>query len=115
MTTTITVTTADHGYSSDTDYRTSMQQTYGIGVTSGQIVYDSGSHVICKISNGSGTYADNYLRFERNGHALPFYADGAGYSSGSTVDGAGIEQPGFYVTFANKKHRYIKADDGTLV
>ena len=39
---------------------------------------------------------------------------GTGYSSGSTVDGAGIEQPGFYVTFANKKHRYIKADDGTF-
>lgn len=117
MTATITVTTADHGYSSDTDYRTSVKAGLaGIGVTSGQIVYDSGSHVICKISNGSGTYADNYLRFERNGHTTYAHSMqmGTGYSSGSTVDGAGIEQPGFYVTFANKKHRYIKADDGTF-
>ena len=42
MTATITVTTADHGYSSDTDYRTSVKAGLaGIGVTSGQIVYDS--------------------------------------------------------------------------
>ena len=39
---------------------------------------------------------------------------GTGYTSGSTVDGAGVEQPGFYVITSGKKHRYIKADDGTF-
>ena len=69
MTATITVTAADYGYNSDTDFRTSVKAGLaGIGVTTGQIEYDSGTHVICKISNGSGTYADNYLRFKRNGN-----------------------------------------------
>ena len=117
MTATITVTTADHGYSSDTDFRTAVKAGLaGIGVTSGQIEYDTGTVVICKISNGSGTYADNFIRFERNGHTTYAHSMqmGTGYTSGSTVDGAGVEQPGFYVTFATKKHRYIKADDGTF-
>ena len=89
----------------------------GIGVTSGQIVYDSGAYVICKISNGSGTYADNYIRFEQNGNAIARAHSmqmGTGYSSGSDVTGAGLEQPGFYVSSGTYKHRYIKADDGSF-
>lgn len=118
MTATITVTTADHTYySAQNDFRTAVKAGLaGIGVTSGQIVYDSGIHVICKISNGSGTYADNYLRFEQNGtttrsHSMQM---GTGYSSGTDVTGAGIEQPGFYVSSGTYKHRYIKADDGSF-
>jgi len=65
MTATITVTTADHTYYSlQDDFRTAVKAGLaGIGVTSGQIVYDTGTVVICKISNGTGTYADNYLKF----------------------------------------------------
>ena len=116
MTATITVTAADHNYASATNFRTAVKAGLaGIGVTAGQIEYDSASHVICKISNGSGTYADNYLRFEHNGtttyaHTMQM---GTGYSSGTDVTGAGIEQPGFY-SAGTKKHRYIKADDGTF-
>ena len=117
MTATITVTAADYPYSTDTDFRTSVKAGLaGIGITSGQIEYDSGNHVICKISNGSGTYADNFIRFERNGQTTYSHTMqmGTGYTSGSTVDGAGVEQPGFYVATTSKKHRYIKADDGTF-
>lgn len=118
MTATITVTTADHTYySAQNDFRTAVKAGLaGIGVTSGQIVYDSGAHVICKISNGSGTYADNYIRFEQNGNTTRAHSMqmGTGYSSGSDVTGAGLEQPGFYVSSGTYKHRYIKADDGSF-
>ena len=118
MTATITVTAADHiYYSVQDDFRTAVKAGLaGIGITAGQIEYDSGAHVICKISNGSGTYADNYLRFEQNGNTTRAHSMqmGTGYSSGTEVTGAGIEQAGFYGTNAYKKHRYIKADDGTF-
>ena len=118
MTATITVTTADHTYySNSTNFRTAVKAGLaGIGVTSGQIEYDSGSHVICKISNGSGTYADNYMRFEMNGSTTRAHSMqmGTGYSSGTDVTGAGEEQPGFYATSVAYKHRYIKADDGSF-
>ena len=117
MTATITVTAADYGYNSDTDFRTSVKAGLaGIGVTTGQIEYDSGTHVICKISNGSGTYADNYLRFKRNGNTSYAHSMqmGTGYSSGVDVTGAGVEQAGFYVAGGSFKHRYIKADDGSF-
>lgn len=118
MTATITVTAADHIYYSAQDgFRTAVKAGLaGIGITSGQIVYDSGAHVICKISNGSGTYADNYLRFKQNGNTTAAHSMqmGTGYSSGSDVTGAGLEQAGFYASSSYKKHRYIKADDGTF-
>lgn len=116
MSATITVTAADHTYSSAADYRTAVKAGLaGIGVTSGQIQYDSGSHVICKISNGSGTYADNFIRFEHSGNTTYAHSMqmGTGYSSGTDVTGAGLEQAGFYAA-GTKKHRYIKADDGTF-
>lgn len=118
MTATITVTTADHLYYSAQDgFRTAVKAGLaGIGVTAGQIEYDTGGIVICKISNGSGTYADNYLRFEQNGNSTRAHSMqmGTGYSSGTDVTGAGVEQAGFYGTNSYKKHRYIKADDGTF-
>ncbi len=54
MTATITVTTG-HYYNNDSNFRTSVKAGLaGIGVTAGQIEYDTGSHVICKISSGLG-------------------------------------------------------------
>ena len=118
MTATITVTAGIHTYySAQSNFRTAVKAGLaGIGVTSGQIEYDTGTVVICKISNGSGTYADNYLRFEQNGNTTRAHSMqmGTGYSSGSDVTGAGVEQAGFYATSTTKKHRYIKADDGTF-
>ena len=90
MTATVTLDTTGYDYyGSDTSFRTSIKAGLaGIGVTTGQIEYDTGSHVICKISNGSGTYADNFIRFERNGHTTYAHSMqmGTGYTSGSTVD-----------------------------
>ena len=118
MTATITVTTADHTYYSlQDDFRTAVKAGLaGIGVTSGQIVYDTGTVVICKISNGTGTYADNYLKFQQNGNTTGAHSMqmGTGYSSGSDVTGAGLKQAGFYAAGGTFKHRYIKADDGTF-
>lgn len=118
MTATITVTTADYNYfSSDANFRTSVKAGLaGIGVTAGQIEYDTGAHLICKISSGSGTYADNYLRFKRNGNTSYAHSMqmGTGWTSGTDVTGAGTEQAGFYAANASKKHRTIKADDGTF-
>ena len=118
MTATITVTAGIHTYySAQSNFRTAVKAGLaGIGVTSGQIEYDTGTVVICKISNGSGTYADNYLRFEQNGNTTRAHSMqmGTGYSSGADVTGAGVEQAGFYATSTTKKHRYIKADDGTF-
>ena len=118
MTATITVTAADHSYGSNsTTFRTAVKTGLaGIGVTAGQIEYDTGSHVICKISNGSGTYANNYLRFEYNGYTSYAHSMqmGTGWTSGTDVTGGGNEQAGFYAGTAAKKNRYIKADDGTF-
>lgn len=118
MTATITVTAADHSYGSNaTTFRTAVKTGLaGIGVTAGQIEYDTGSHVICKISNGSGTYANNYLRFEYNGYTSYAHSMqmGTGWTSGIDVTGGGNEQAGFYAGTAAKKNRYIKADDGTF-
>ncbi len=116
MTATITVTTG-HYYNNDSNFRTSVKAGLaGIGVTAGQIEYDTGSHVICKISSGSGTYADDYLRFERNGNTTYAHSMqmGTGWTSGTDVTGAGLEQAGFYVTNSSKKQRTIKSDDGTF-
>lgn len=117
MTATITVTAADYNYGLSVDsFRSALKDGLaGIGITSGQIVYDSVSHVICKISNGSGTYADNYLRFEKSGLASSNTMQmGTGWTSGTEVTGAGTEQGGFYAPNGNFKHRIIKADDGTF-
>ena len=118
MTATITVTAADHIYGSNaTTFRTTLKAGLaGIGVTAGQLEYDAGSHVICKISNGSGTYANNYLRFEYNGYTTYGHTMqmGTGWTSGIDVTGAGNEQAGFYAATTATKHRYIKADDGTF-
>lgn len=120
MTATVTLDTTGYDYyGSDTSFRTSIKAGLaGIGVTTGQIEYDSGAQVICKISNGSGTYADNFIRFERNGQSTSRHSIqmGTGYSSGSEVTGAGTEVAAFYDNTSGNQHnhRYIKADDGTF-
>lgn len=117
MTATITVDTTAYNYYGVNDFRASVKTGLaGIGVTAGQIVYDSVSHVICKISNGTGTYADNYIRFENNGNTTYAHSMqmGTGYSSGTNVTGAGLEQAAFYAGTNSVNHRYIKADDGSF-
>lgn len=115
MTATITLDSTDYNYYSsfNANVKTGLA---GIGVTSGQIVYDASNILIAKITNGTGTYADNYLRFERNGttsysHSLTM---GTGYSSGSDVTGGGTETAAFYAANVNKRNRYIKSTDGTV-
>ena len=120
MTATVTLDTTGYDYyGSDANFRTSIKAGLaGIGVTTGQIEYDSGAQVICKISNGSGTYADNFIRFERNGQSTSRHSIqmGTGYSSGSEVTGAGTEVSAFYESSSGNQHnhRYIKATDGTF-
>jgi len=118
MTATITVTSADYNYFSSTaNFRTAVKAGLaGIGVTAGQIEYDTSAHVICKISSGTGTYANNYLRFKQNGNTSYAHSMqmGTGWTSGTDVTGGGTEQAGFYAASASKKHRTIKADDGTF-
>lgn len=115
MTATITVDTTDYNYYGSFNANMAIGLA-GIGVTSGQIVYDASNIIIAKITNGSGTYADNYLRFERNGttsytHSITM---GTGWTSGSDVTGAGTEIAAFYAANSNKRNRYIKSTDGTV-
>ena len=120
MTATVTLDTTGYDYyGSDASFRTSIKAGLaGIGVTDGQIEYDSGAQVICKISNGSGTYADNFIRFEKSGNGTGRHSIqmGTGYSSGSEVTGAGTEVSAFYDNTSGNQHnhRYIKATDGTF-
>ena len=115
MTATVTLDNTEYDYY--TNFNSSITTGLaGIGVTSGQIVYDASNILISKITNGTGTYADNYLRFERNGtttyvHSLTM---GTGWTSGSDVTGAGAETGLFYSGTATKKNRYIKSTDGTV-
>ena len=116
MTATITLDSTDYNYYSS--FTTCVKAGLaGIGVTSGQIVYDASGYVIAKITNGTGTYADNYLRFKLNGsttyaHSIKM---GTGYTSGNDVTGGQSSEIGaFYATSVNKRNRYITADDGTF-
>ena len=115
MTATVTLDNTEYDYY--TNFNSSITTGLaGIGVTGGQIVYDASNILISKITNGTGTYADNYLRFERNGttsfvHSLTM---GTGWTSGSDVTGAGAETALFYSGTAAKKNRYIKSTDGTV-
>jgi len=115
MTATITVDTTDYNYYGSFNANMAIGLA-GIGVTSGQIVYDASNILIAKITNGSGTYADNYLRFERNGTASYVHSItmGTGWTSGSDVTGAGTEIAAFYAQNSNKRNRYIKSTDGTV-
>ena len=115
MTATITVDNTEYNYYNSFN-STITTGLAGIGVTSGQIVYDASNILISKITEGTGTYADNYLRFERNGtttyvHSLTM---GTGWTSGSEVTGGGAETALFYGNTVTKKHRYIKSTDGTV-
>ena len=115
MTATVTLDTTEYNYYNNFNSSITAGLT-GIGVTRSQIVYDASNVLICKITNGTGTYADNYLRFERNGTTtyVPSLTMGTGWTSGSDVTGPGAETGLFYGPGANKKNRYIKSTDGTV-
>lgn len=86
-----------------------------LGISGSDVVYDSGNTCIFKISNGTGTYADTYHRYEYSGNTT--YANsltvGTGWTSGDAVDGGGIESAAFYA-WGNQTLRTIKADDNSF-
>lgn len=116
MTATVTVdSTARNYYSS---FNASLVAGFSaLGISGSNVVYNSGSFVIFKVSSGTGTYADAYLKFELNGitsyaHSLTV---GTGHTaSSSTISGAGAENGAFYATSGNYTHRTIKADDNSF-
>tara|TARA_Y100000015_G_scaffold10336_1_gene9851 strand:+ start:1543 stop:2484 length:942 start_codon:yes stop_codon:yes gene_type:complete len=116
MTATITTGTTVYNPNSGTNFRTLVKDGMStLGISGSDVVYDSGNVVIFKISNGTGTYADTYHRYEYNGnttyaHSLQI---GTGWTSGSDVTGAGVESGAFYGV-GNHTLRTIKADDGSF-
>ena len=116
MTATVTVdSTARNYYGS---FNASLVAGFSaLGISGSDVVYNSGSFVIFKVSSGTGTYADAYLKFELNGittyaHSLTI---GTGHTaSSSTISGAGTEVGAFYATSTNYTHRTIKADDNSF-
>ena len=118
MTATINVTDAIYTYGADADFRTSVVAGLAaLGITGSDIVYNAGAAVIAKISNGTGTYANNYLRFREDGSSSNRHLVrmGTGYTSGDDVTGSiTSSNAGFYATSTAVKHRTIKADDGSF-
>ena len=116
MTATVTVdSTARNYYSS---FRDSLVAGFSaLGISGSNVVYNSGNFVIFKVSSGTGTYANAYLKFELNGittytHSLTV---GTGHTaSSSTISGAGTEVGAFYTNSTNYTHRTIKADDNSF-
>lgn len=86
-----------------------------LGISGSDVVYESGGIVIFKISNGTGTYADTYHRYEHSGNSS--YAHslivGTGWTSGSSVTGGSLESAAFYGS-GNVTLRTIKADDNSF-
>lgn len=117
MTATITHDTGTtYLLNSSTNFRTAVKAGMSaLGISGSDVVYDSGSHVIFKISNGTGTYADTYHRYEYNGNTT--YAHsltvGTGWTSGSEVTGGGTESGAFYGS-STYTLRTIKADDNSF-
>ena len=116
MTATVTVdNTARNYYGS---FRDSLVAGFSaLGISGSNVVYNSGNFVIFKVSSGTGTYANAYLKFELNGittyaHSLTV---GTGHTaSSSTISGAGAENGAFYTNNQNYTHRTIKADDNSF-
>lgn len=116
MTATITNGTTVYNVTTNTVFRTMIKDGMSaLGISGSDVVYDSSNQVIFKISNGTGTYADTYHRYEYNGittyaHSLQV---GTGWTSGSEVTGAGIESGAFYL-YGQHTLRTIKADDNSF-
>ena len=116
MTATITHHTNTSYYHNAGDFRALVKAGFSaLGVSGADVVYDSGSQCIFKISNGTGTYADTYHRYSYSGNTT--YANsltvGTGWTSGSDVTGGGQEQAAFYA-YGYVEFRSIKADDGSF-
>jgi len=86
-----------------------------LGISGANVIYDSGNVCIFKISNGTGTYADTYHRYEYSGNTT--YAHsltvGTGWTSGTEVTGGGIESGAFFGN-TTVELRTIKADDNSF-
>lgn len=116
MTATVTVDSTTRDYY--TDFNASLVAGFSaLGISGSNVVYNSGNFAIFKVSSGTGTYADAYLKFEKNGitsyqHTLTV---GTGHTaSSSTISGAGTECGAFYANSADYTHRTIKADDNSF-
>lgn len=116
MTATVTVDSTTRDYYNS--FNASLVAGFSaLGISGSNVVYNSGSFVIFKVSSGTGTYADAYLKFELNGissykHSLTV---GTGHTaSSSTISGAGTECGAFYANSADYTHRTIKADDNSF-
>jgi hypothetical protein len=116
MTATITTGSTVYSISNNTNFRTMVKAGMStLGISGSNVVYDSGNAVIFKISNGTGTYADTYHRYEYSGNTT--YAHsltvGTGWTSGTEVTGGGTESAAFY-GFGNYTLTTIKANDGSF-
>ena len=115
MTATVTVDNTSRNYYSS--FNASLVAGFSaLGISGSDVVYNSGSYIIFKVSSGTGTYADAYLKFELNGittyaHSLTV---GTGWTSGTTISGSGTECGAFYATSQDYTHRTIKADDNSF-
>lgn len=116
MTATVTVDSTDRNYYSN--FNASLVAGFSaLGISGSDVVYNSGDYVIFKVSSGTGTYADVYLKFQRNGrttygHSLTV---GTGHTaSSSTISGAGRLCGAFYANSGSYTHRTIKADDNSV-
>lgn len=115
MTATVTVDNTTRNYYNS--FNASLVAGFSaLGISGSDVVYNSSSHIIFKVSSGTGTYADVYLYFKLNGvttyaHSLTV---GTGYASGYTITGGGTLCGAFYANSADYTHRTIKADDNSV-
>lgn len=94
-----------------------------LGVSTGNIVYETTTEAIYKITNGAGTYADTYLRFTTatgtlNGSSGTYWSvqTGTGISAnaltgaGTAVPAMGINSSGALVTYATYYTTVVSSD-----
>tara|TARA_B100002019_G_scaffold141715_1_gene122113 strand:- start:605 stop:1543 length:939 start_codon:yes stop_codon:yes gene_type:complete len=115
MTATVTVDSTVRNYYSS--FNASLVAGFSaLGISGSDVVYNASTHVIFKVSSGTGTYADNYLYFKQNGRSTYSHSltVGTGYTGGYTITGGGILCGAFYAYSGDYTHRTIKADDNSF-